>query len=119
MYNRYIRNDYGQYERIPVPEPPEQEPQHSGFDPSPEDAWSGPPPGNGPPPGERQSQSQNNPPPPDGGQSGKGFLSGLLKKLNLQNIDTGDLLLLVLLFLLFREGEDEELLIALGLLLIM
>ena len=31
----------------------------------------------------------------------------------------GDLLLLGLLFLLFREGADEELLIALGLLLIL
>jgi len=115
MYNRYIRNDYGQYERIPVPEP-----QDSG--PPPEDAWDSPPPGNEPNPGNSPppgGQSQSSPPPPGGGHSGKGFLSGLLKKLNLQNIDTGDLLLLVLLFLLFREGEDEELLIALGLLLIL
>ena len=34
-------------------------------------------------------------------------------------IDSGDLLLLGLLFLLYREGADEELLFALGLLLIL
>ena len=33
--------------------------------------------------------------------------------------DTGDLLLLLIIFLLFKDGEDEELLIALGLLLIL
>ena len=46
-------------------------------------------------------------------------MSGILDKLNLKDIDTGDLLLLVLIFLLFRESEDDELLIALGLLLIL
>lgn len=37
------------------------------------------------------------------------------------HIDTGDLLLLLILFLLFSEGDnrDEELMIALGLLLIL
>ena len=37
----------------------------------------------------------------------------------MDGIDSGDLLLLAILFLLFQEGEDEELLIALGLLLIL
>ena len=37
----------------------------------------------------------------------------------MENVDTGDLLLLCLLFLLYREGADEELLVALGLLLIL
>ena len=35
------------------------------------------------------------------------------------HVDTGDLLLLGLLFFLFRENADEELLVALGLLLIL
>ena len=48
-----------------------------------------------------------------------GVLFGLLGKLKLDGIDSGDLLLLAILFLLFQEGEDEELLIALGLLLIL
>ena len=47
------------------------------------------------------------------------FVNGLLDKLHLGDIDAGDLLLLVLLFLMFRENGDEELLIALGLLLIL
>lgn len=82
MYNRYIRNDTGQYERVPEQEPP---------------------------------QYQTDPPP----SGGRGILSGILEKLNLKDLDKGDLLLLFILFLLLREGEDEELLIALGLLLIL
>lgn len=56
-----------------------------------------------------------------GGSTGGsgGILSGLLEKFNLKDMDKGDLLLLFILFLLLREGEDEELLIALGLLLIL
>ena len=94
MYNRYIRNDRGVYERIPVQDPP----------PSPE---GGPP----PPPWEEPFRQ----PPPKGG----GFLQGILSRLHLDSIDAGDLILLLIIYLLFREGEDEELLIALGLLLIL
>ena len=47
------------------------------------------------------------------------LLNRLLARLHLGNLDSGDLLTLLLLFLLFREGADEELLIALGLLLIL
>ena len=54
---------------------------------------------------------------PRGGSGG--ILSQLLSRLKLEEVDTGDLLLLAILFLLFREGEDEELLLALGLLLIL
>ena len=44
----------------------------------------------------------------------------LLERLKeFSEIDTGDLLLLLILLLLFQDGEDEELLIALGLLLIL
>ena len=54
-------------------------------------------------------------PPPKGG----GFLQGILSRFHLDSIDAGDLILLLIIYLLFREGEDEELLIALGLLLIL
>ncbi len=103
MYNRYIRNDAGRYERIPVEEAPPP-PNTGGPEPSP---------GPGGPGGF--------PPPPGGGpaSSGKGLFSGILEKLNLKDIDTGDLILRLIIFLLFREGGDEELLIALGLLLIL
>ena len=39
--------------------------------------------------------------------------------IHLNSLDTGDLLLLAILYFLFREGADEELLVALGLLLIL
>lgn len=101
MYNRYIRNDNGQYERVPVQE------------------TEGPPP---PPPPPYEEPATPPPPPhnpPPKGEGKTGFLSGLLRKLKLEDIDTGDLLLLLILFLLFKDGEDEELLIALGLMLIL
>lgn len=103
MYNRYIRNDNGQYQRIPVQDAPPP-PEKDGPGPAPDfDAGSG--------------RGYYAPPPPPHG--GKGILSGILEKLNLKDLDKGDLLLLFILFLLLREGEDEELLIALGLLLIL
>ena len=78
------------------------------------------PPGDGqPPPGQNRRPP---PPPPEGGPRSDGltgFLQHLLDQLHLDHVDTGDLLLLVLLFFLFREDADEELLVALGLLLIL
>ena len=87
MYNRYVRNDNGQYQRFRMPE----EPQSSG---------------------DKKRYSEPT-------ERSDGMLGSILSKLKLDEIDSGDFLLLVLLFLLFREGADEELLIALGLLLIM
>lgn len=105
MYNRYVRNDKGTYRRIhreqaevPPKHPPECEPANDQC----RAAGSG---------GASASS---------GGHFGiDGMLSGLLGRFKLSEIDAGDLLLLVLLFLLFCDGEDEELLIALGLLLIL
>ncbi len=60
--------------------------------------------------------------PPHGGRPSDGLtgiLQHLLDQLHLDHVDTGDLLLLALLFFLFRENADEELLVALGLLLIL
>lgn len=131
MYNRYIRNDNGTYTRIP-----EEGPPPSGGPPPNGPPPGGPPPG-GPPPG---GPSPDGPPPggpPPGGpppnhgpgrppqQGGRpadgltGILQHLLDQFHLDRVDTGDLLLLALLFFLFRENADEELLVALGLLLIL
>ena len=96
MYNRYIRNDDGVYARQPPPQSP-------------------PPPRSEVPP---QRHEPPSPPPPKGGGQIP-FLSGILDRLHLGSIDFGDLLLLLLLFQLFREEGDEELLIAIGLLLIL
>lgn len=106
MYNRYIRGDGGTYTRVsmedtPLPPPAGQRPPPPSPSP-PEDA---------PPP--------HRPPPPPQPSPERGLLNGLLEKLHLSDLDAGDILLLLLLFFLFRQEADEELLIAIGLLLIL
>ena len=111
MYNRYIRNDQGVYSRIP-----EQEPRQQAKGPEKEKQAQAPPP---PPPPEPH---QPKPPPPKVGRpldGLTGFLRHILDQWHLDSVDTGDLLLLGLLFFLFREDADDELLSALGLLLIL
>lgn len=49
----------------------------------------------------------------------RGGLSSLLKTLKLDDIDTGDILLLLIILYLLVEGDDLELVIALGLVLLM
>ena len=109
MYNRYIRNDQGVYTRIPED------------DPSPR-AGPAPPPPDGARP-EDPTEPRQPPPlredPPETGDGLSGALRRLLDQLHLGDLDTGDLLLLAILYFLFREGADEELLAALGLLLIL
>ena len=46
-------------------------------------------------------------------------LSGLLKSFHLDNLDSGDILLLLILLYLLVEGDDMDLVIALGLVLLM
>ena len=103
MYNRYTRNDTGVYTRISQNDAP---PPGGGPKPG------GPPPGPQPPP---ESKPPSGPP----HRPERDILNRLLEKLHLGDLDSGDLLVLLLLFLLFREKADEELLIALGLLLIL
>lgn len=129
MYNRYVRNDNGTYTRIPEES---QAPPLTGHGTQNHGRTDAPrPPGPNPsPPGpsdhqEHQSRPSGNPPPspsPTGGPFSDGlssFLRHILDQLHLDHVDTGDLLILVLLFFLFREDADEELLVALGLLLIL
>ena len=120
MSNRYIRNDNGSYTRIPQEEGP---PQKHAPEPPPRQETPPPPPPKQDPPRE---EPRRPPPPPSPPQAAgriadglTGFLRHVLDQLHLDHVDTGDLLLLVLLFFLFREDADEELLVALGLLLIL
>lgn len=69
-----------------------------------------------PPP---QEPPRHQAPPPPQGAPERGFFNDLLEKLHLGDLDAGDLLLLFLLFYLSRQKADEELLIAIGLLLIL
>ena len=110
MYNRYIRRDDGTYTKVAEPDPPRQEPTGPG---------SKPPP---PPPDDpyESGPRSGGPPPSFGGTEGlAGYLRRILDQLHLDRVDAGDLLLLGLLYFLFREKADEELLVALGLLLIL
>ena len=106
MYNRYIRNDNGSYSRIPQEDhPPKTSKQPNRTNPSSEKARFQP--SSLPKTAGRISDSLT------------GSFRHLLDLLHLEHVDTGDLLLLLLLFVLFREDADEELLAALGLLLIL
>lgn len=115
MYNRYIRNDNGTYTRMP-----EEEPHAPPPPPGPSPPPSGGPPPPPPPKQEPPPQSGSGRPPPRRTADGlSGFLRQILDQFHLNHVDTGDLLLLGLLFFLSREEADEELLVALGLLLIL
>lgn len=107
MYNRYIRSEDGSYTRV-------SEEEQSHAPPPPRGQNGGAPP---------ESGASANDPPPFGGIGGAegiaAYLRRVLDQLHLDRIDTGDLLLLGLLYFLFREKADEELLVALGLLLIL
>lgn len=95
MYNRYAQNDNGIYEPLSMPEmpppPPPKQPHRQ------------------PPPREEQNIEQKL----------SDFLPRILEKVHLKDVDTADILLLLILFFLFEEKADDELLIALGLLLIL
>lgn len=97
MYNRYISTDHGAY--IPIPE-------------------------------EQTFQSRQDSSPPSGAAAESTESSTFKKARSLDHLkdlwsslsgrlhlDSGDLLLLAMLYFLYREEADEELLIALGLLL--
>lgn len=47
------------------------------------------------------------------------LLGGVLKNFSLENIDTGDILLVLIILFLFLEGDDLELVITLGLMLLL
>lgn len=117
MYNRYMRNDSGVYTRMPQSDaPPPAGGSVQGGPHSP------PPPGPKPSPGPKPPPSPPPGPPPMSApphRPERDILNRFLEKLHLGDLDSGDLLVLLLLFMLFRENADEELLIALGLLLIL
>lgn len=123
MYNRYIRNDNGSYTRIPQEDPPREAPgdRPSGG----EERQERRPPPSEPEQQERKSGRTSSGSQPSFSGPGRltdglsGFLRHVLDQLHLDHVDTGDLLLLILLFFLFREDADEELLVSLGLLLIL
>lgn len=103
MYNRYIPNG-GQYTRITVQEDP---PSPSAPHPEPN----------------TMSNPRHDPLSSFlsglGGNKKNAGLAGIFNALKLDDIDTGDILLLLILLFLFRDGEDLELVILLGLILLL
>lgn len=110
MYNRYLRNDDGVYTRMPMQDAPRGEP--------PRDNRPSPPPPSGRNAPTPKAAQDSSPHPPISRETSQ-FFSHLLDKLPLKGVDKADLLLLLILFFLFEEKADDELLIALGLLLIL
>lgn len=111
LYDRYGRQEQGHYVRASMDDGPLPPPPHkpSGQNPPPPKPQQPPPkPPGGPPPPPKPSR------PPE-----IAFGKGILDALHLDDLDTGDILLLFLLFFLFKQKADEELLIAIGLLLIL
>lgn len=97
LYNRYIPND-AQYEQV-------REPAHAAG------------------PFKQRRDAQRPPPPPTKGANPLdgiiGGLGGLLKNFHLEKLDSGDILLVLILLFLFLERDDNlELVITLGLLLV-
>ena len=102
MYNRYIQSDRGSY--IPIPDDQPFQP-HQTAPRSPNiDA------------GEYKESDKT---PKRAGTSLEGIKELWNSLANRLHLDAGDLLLLAMLYFLYREDADEELLIALGLLLLL
>ena len=97
MYNRYIPNG-ASYTRVTVDEPVESSPGASQAKEPHQKAR----------PGDQHSQHTGRP--GSGGPAGFSLL---------EDLDSGDLLLLLIVLLLLWEGDDLELVIALGLVLIL
>ena len=110
--NRYEGNT-GRFIRMPDPEP-DLRPRRSP-PPPPRPAQ---PPGPQPPPPRPAPPTPHPPqPPPDrrppaGGLGG--ILDGILGRLDIANWETEDLLLMLVLYLMYRESGDSELLIILA-----
>lgn len=54
-----------------------------------------------------------------GGEDKNAGIAGILKSLHLEDLDSGDILLLLIILLLFLEGDNMELVITLGLMLLL
>lgn len=117
LFNHYVRDPSGNYIKVSVEEPPvtyiptpHAPPKQAQPQPEPEQKA----PQKEAPPVHHRGTPQPPRRPPE-----TQFANKMLGHLNLGDIDSGDLLLLALLFFLFRQKADEELLIAIGLLLIL
>ena len=108
MYNRYIPNG-AVYTRVTMDDDEPRRPERET-----------------PPPRHEFQERAHSPSQPHPNQSPSGLLDGaqssfkgLISSLGLEKLDSGDLLLFLILLLLLKEGDDLEMIIALGLTLLM
>lgn len=111
MYNRYVPQGDGRFQRSTLPDPPPREiPRRPPPAPGPaapppaQDAKPTPQPPEPPMPPSSQTAGPETPCPGLDPQSG---LSALLRGLLPRNMDSGDLLLLLILLLLLNDGSAE------------
>jgi hypothetical protein len=126
MYNRYIPNG-ANYTRILEEDVPPQHhassPNH-GYSHSENREKNSNQTHQSPQPHQPQhaAPSSHTPPPtlPLGGalEGVSGLLSDLLKRFDLGGLDTGDILLLLIILFIFMEGDDIEMVIVMGLMLL-
>lgn len=102
MYNRYVPQNDGTYQRSWVPEPGSSQPK-----PQPP---SGRPPARRPPapPGATPGCPPPDPPPPPDECFSPDNAAGFLRRLLPKDMDTGDLLVLLILLLLLNDGSEDS-----------
>lgn len=108
MYNRYIPNGAAYTRVVEEDAPPLRPPDEAAGPDRP-----------APQPTDAPQRAGRESPPAEQEQAKKPGLAGLLQGLKLDSLDTGDILLLLILLFLFLEGDDMELIITLGLLLLL
>lgn len=103
MYNHYQGNS-GRVRRIPDTPQPEIRPK------------AAPPAGRGSSPLSAAPHPAGRPKPPPAKAGGglNDLVGGLMQKLSLQDLEMEDLLLILILYLMYRESGDKELLVILG-----
>lgn len=110
MYNRYVPGEGG-YVRVVEDDPPYREIEPDA-----------PPQGERPAPmgspGQDLLRRLTAPLRQLGGEDKNAGLAGILKSLELGDVDSGDILLLLIMLFLFLEGDNLELVITLGLMLL-
>lgn len=92
MYNRYIPQPDGSYQRSHVPDKRPPQPPHRPSPPPMPEPFPPPPPHHGPPPKMPEH----------------GSVSGFLKNLLPPDFDTGDLIVVLLLLLLAGDCEEDR-----------
>ena len=113
MYNRYLPPDIS-FHPVPPEEDGRREQGHS---------HTSPPPHRNGQPGRKRPASQPEAQTGDllGGLTGvvRETLGGIFQNFSLEHLDSGDILLILIILFLFLEGDNLDLVIALGLMLLL